>query len=94
MAKAKIRTKRQNAKVVSPFKNYWAKENYVLFGVGMAIVIIGFLLMAQGPWDNPLSLTVSPLVLLVAYLIVFPLSILYKSKKPKTTLSEDVTRKD
>ncbi len=94
MAKTKIKTKRQNTKVVSPFKNYWVKENYVLFGVGISIVIIGFLLMSQGPWDNPLSLTVSPLVLLVAYLFVFPLSILYKSKKRKTILSENGTGKD
>ncbi|MCP5064696.1 MAG: DUF3098 domain-containing protein [Ignavibacteriae bacterium] len=92
MAKVNAKSKKQSAKVVSPFKNYWLRENYILFGVGMAIVIIGFLLMAQGPWDNPLSLTVSPLVLLVAYLVVFPLSILYKKRKP--TLSEDVSSED
>jgi len=92
MAKVKTKTKKQNVRIVSPFNNYWSRENYILFGVGMAIVIIGFLLMAQGPWDNPLSLTVSPLVLLVAYLVVFPLSILYK--KRKTTLSEDVSSED
>ena len=92
MAKVKAKSKKQSAKVVSPFKNYWSRENYFLFGVGMVIVIIGFLLMAQGPWDNPLSLTVAPLVLLVAYLVVFPLSILYKKRKP--TLSEDVSSED
>jgi len=89
---AKVKSKKQVSKLASPFKNYWIKENYIIFGVGVAIVLIGFFLMTQEPWDNPLSLTVSPLVLLVAYLIVFPISILYRKKKH--TLNEDVTRKD
>ena len=77
---AKVKKKKQ-IKVKSPFKNYWDSKNYTIFGLGIFVVIIGFILMSQGPWDNPISLTVSPIVLLVAYLIIFPLSILYKKKK-------------
>ena len=80
MAKIKPKSKKSVKKITSPFKNYWNKSNYILFGIGIGIIIIGFLLMAQGPWDNPLSLSISPVVLLIAYLIVFPLSILYKKK--------------
>lgn len=77
----KVKRKIKNSKlIVSPFKNYWIKNNYFLFGLGIGILIIGFVLMAQGPWDNPLSLTLSPIVLLIAYIVVFPLSILYKKK--------------
>lgn len=80
MAKIKPKSKKSAKKITSPFKNYWNKNNYILFGIGIGIIIIGFLLMAQGPWDNPLSLSISPVVLLIAYVIVFPLSILYKKK--------------
>ena len=84
MAKVKPKSKKFNKVQSSPFKNYWDKNNYIIFGVGIGIVILGFFLMAQDPWDNPLSLSVSPVVLLFAYLIVFPFSILYKKKKTST----------
>ncbi len=67
----------------SPFKNYWDKTNYIILGIGLILLIIGYFLMAQGPWDNPISLTVSPIILLVAYLVIFPLAIFYRKKTKK-----------
>lgn len=94
MAK-QIRKKSRSTKfkTSSPFKNYWKKDNYILLGAGIFVLIAGFYLMTFGPWDNPISLTISPIVLLVAYLIIFPLSILYKKKKNSET-DTDVPRKD
>jgi len=65
----------------SPFKDYWEQKNYILIGIGLLVLIIGYVIMAQGSWDNPFSLNYSPIVLLIAYLIIFPLAILYKKKK-------------
>lgn len=81
MSKVKTRSKKHLKKEESPFNNYWNKNNYLLFGAGIVIIILGFFFMAQDPWDSTLSLSVSPLVLLFAYLIIFPLSILYSRKK-------------
>ncbi|MCF8242434.1 MAG: DUF3098 domain-containing protein [Melioribacteraceae bacterium] len=81
MSKSKRKIRAQKTKLQSPFKDYFDKSNYILLATGVVIVIIGFFLMAQGPWDNPVSMTISPLVLLVAYLIIFPLSIMYKKKR-------------
>ena len=78
MAKIKKRTKQSSQ---SPFRDYWSKNNYLLIGLGLLTLIIGFLIMGQGEWDNPISLTVSPIVLLLAYIVIFPLAILYKKKK-------------
>ena len=91
MAKKIVRNKKKPTSIVSPFRNYWTKENYNLLGFGILTVIIGFVLMSQGPWDNPLSLTVSPIVLLFAYFVIFPLSILYKKKNSS---EEDVSSKN
>ncbi len=91
MAKKNIRNKKITKTVVSPFKNYWTKQNYYFLGFGILTVIIGFILMAQSPWDNPLSLSVSPVVLLFAYLVIFPISILYKKKNSS---EEDVSSKN
>jgi len=95
MTKQKKRlTKGTQKKLVSPFKNYWTKENYIIFGLGFVVLIIGFYLMTMGPWDNPLSLTVSPIVLLIAYFLIFPLSIFYKGKKTQKESAENVSRQD
>ncbi len=87
MAKSKRRNIQNSVKKASPFVNYWTTKNFVLLFAGLAVVLLGFILMAQGPWDNPLSLTVSPLVLLVAYLVIIPAAILFSGKKQK---EEDV----
>ncbi len=80
------RVKKQNSRksgFVSPFKNYWSKENYIFLGVGILLLFVGYVLMAQGDWDSTISLTLSPIVLFIAYLIVFPLAIFYKKKLNK-----------
>lgn len=80
MSKIK-KVKSGTKKFTSPFKNYWSKKNQLFFGIGLVVTILGFVLMNQYPWDNPLSLTYSAIVLLIAYIIIFPIAILYKDKK-------------
>ena len=81
---AKVVKKKKNQKSEPKFGVSFTKENYIFLGIGVLILIIGFLLMSQGPWDNPVSLTISPIVLLVAYLVIFPISILYRRKSKVT----------
>lgn len=73
----------------SPFRDYWTKENYLLLLLGGIVLIAGYILMSFGPWDNPLSLHVSPIVLLIAYLIIFPMAILFR-KKPENSKQNDI----
>jgi ATP/ADP translocase len=81
MTKQKTKAgKKKQKKVISPFKNYWNKENYVIFLIGIAILIVGNFLLSISPWDNPVSLTIAPLILLIGYIVIFPLSIFYKKK--------------
>ena len=82
MAKVKKHNSRKNS-FVSPFNNYWRKENYILLFFGILLLFVFYGLMGQGTWDSSLSLTLSPIVLIIAYLIVFPLSIFYKKKLDK-----------
>ncbi len=81
MAKEK-RTVKQASKIkASPFKDYWSKYNYYTLYLGIGILIVGYFLMSQGPWDNPTSRSISPIIILVAYLIIIPLSIVFKLPK-------------
>jgi len=65
----------------SPFKDYWLKNNYLILLLGILTIIIGYFLMGQGNWDSNSSLYISPIILIVAYIIIVPLSIFHKKKK-------------
>lgn len=81
MARIKKTSKESSKYQSSPFKDYWQKHNYFLLYFGLGILVIGYILMAQNPWDNPVSLSFSPIVLLIAYIIIIPLSIIYTITK-------------
>jgi ATP/ADP translocase len=72
-------------RLVSPFGIYWTKLNYFIFGLGLALTILGFYLMSIKPWNSTASLTVSPIVLCIAYFIVFPLAIFIRKKAPESS---------
>jgi len=59
------------------------KNNILLVAVGVLLLAVGFFCLGQGPAENPVSLTVAPLILVFAYIVVVPLGILWNSKKKK-----------
>lgn len=81
-----VKTKKKNVKtssaksLPSPFNMYWEKTNYLLFGLGMALIILGFYFMSLGEWDSSSSLVVSPILLFLGFVVVMPASILYRKK--------------
>ncbi len=57
-------------------------ENYYLFFAGLAIIIIGYVCMASGDVYGPLSLTVSPILVCIGYLVLIPTALLYRKNPP------------
>jgi hypothetical protein len=82
-------TKQIKKSKVSPFNIYWEKQNYYLLILGMAVIVIGFYFMTIGPWDSFSSLVISPLLLFIGYVIIFPLSIFFRKKSEKEKSSEE-----
>ncbi|MGK9476525.1 hypothetical protein [Melioribacter sp. OK-6-Me] len=80
MTKTKKISKVTFKKSESPFKDYWTKQNFIFLGIGLALIIAGYFLMSISPWDNPIALNFSPIILLIAYVVVIPISILFKKK--------------
>tara|TARA_B100000902_G_scaffold252316_1_gene238710 strand:+ start:1320 stop:1589 length:270 start_codon:yes stop_codon:yes gene_type:complete len=56
----------------------YKRKNYVLFGVGVFVIIMGYLIMFSGEVDSFQSLVISPLLLLVGYLVIIPMALLSK----------------
>lgn len=61
------------------------KKNMLLFVLGLITITIAFILMAQPPVDGFLSRTLSPIILIVAYLVIIPWAILARNKKGTTS---------
>lgn len=74
-------------KLPSPFNIYWEKNNYLILIAGIIVSIIGYYFMSIGPWNSNESLVYSPILLFIAYVIIFPFAIVYRRKKQQSTES-------
>lgn len=54
--------------------------NYLIFGIGILAIVLGYIVMATGKTYSFQSLTISPIILLIGYLILIPIAILYTKK--------------
>jgi uncharacterized membrane protein HdeD (DUF308 family) len=64
------------------------KQKAVLF-IGIVVIAIGYILLAQGPVDNPLSLSFAPFLLIGGYCVIIPIALLLKDKDT----ASDTTKK-
>jgi hypothetical protein len=67
----------------SPFGIYWDKKNYIYLYLGFALLLLGYYVMSMGKWDSTASLFISPIILFIAYFLIFPLSIFHRKKEVK-----------
>ena len=56
------------------------KTNLYIFLAAIATIIVGYIFMAVGGVYDAISLYVSPIILTIGYVVVLPMSILYKKK--------------
>ncbi len=81
---------------VSTLKFAFEKKNYIFLTAGIALVLLGFVLMSGGASQDPnvfseeifsfRRITLAPFVVLVGYGVI-GYAIMYKSKKSKTNIS-------
>lgn len=67
-----------SSKGSSKWSSPWTKDNYRMLGVGVAVIFAGFVLLSMGmeQWDNPLSVSVAPVILVIGYCVIIPLAIM------------------
>ena len=92
MAKTvKKKTLRTTKKVLaSPFSIYWEKQNYIILISAAVLLIIGYFVMSIDPWNSIPAIVVSPIILLIVYILIVPAAILFtkKDKENKTEREE------
>lgn len=70
------------------------KTNGLIFLGGLAVIIIGYMLMAtaisddpannNGIWNNANSVTIAPILLTIGYCVIVPLALMYRRKQTET----------
>lgn len=58
-----------------------ARANYTIMGVGIAVIIAGYIAMLQDSIEGFLPLVVSPILLVIGYCVLIPLGILYRKSQ-------------
>ncbi|MBI4417944.1 MAG: hypothetical protein HY563_04140 [Ignavibacteriales bacterium] len=72
------------------------KRNYQIIGVALACIVLGYVALAQEPWDGVLPLIVAPILLFLGYCVFVPYGILYRRREEQggaeSGTSADVAR--
>lgn len=62
-------------------KQMFSSNNIKLLILSFVLLIVGYILLGQGPVKNPLSLSVAPVILVFTYCLLIPFALLYKGKE-------------
>lgn len=55
-----------------------ARENFVILGIGILIIVAGYLALMEGSVEGALPLVVAPILLVIGYCVIIPFGILYR----------------
>ena len=54
------------------------KSNFMIIGLGIVVIALGYLAMSEGSVEGFLPITVAPILLVIGYCVVIPVGILYR----------------
>jgi hypothetical protein len=66
----------------------FSKVNYQILGAGILSIILGYIALAQEPWDGTMPLVVAPILLVIGYCVVIPIGILYRKHNNDDTITD------
>jgi hypothetical protein len=67
----------------------FARKNWIIFAIGIAVILLGYVLLSIPPADGFLSLTLAPILLVAGYCILIPMTILAKAGAGKSSGSKE-----
>ena len=66
------------------FKDWsFTSKNYIIFGIGLVTIILGYIVLALGTVNSFQSLTLAPILLFIGYLFIIPFALIYQDKVEK-----------
>jgi hypothetical protein len=75
--KAKPKPEPKKIGVKEKYQLPFTKKNYLLFAVGLVVIIIGYIALSMG------SITLAPILLVLGYCVVIPIAIIINGGRAK-----------
>ncbi|HHI03227.1 MAG TPA: hypothetical protein ENL22_06885 [candidate division Zixibacteria bacterium] len=76
--------KKEKKRADEGFEWPFGPRNYILFAIGLLVIIVGYISLSAG------SITLAPILLVLGYCVLIPISIIIKGKS-EVTPADDVT---
>lgn len=92
--KRPIGKQKQSISSTTSWKFPLEAHNYKILSVGAVVIAIGYGLMSTGisddpnQWNNPLAVTIAPILLAIGYCGIIPYGLLAKKKSEEESSSE------
>jgi hypothetical protein len=90
-AKAKPKARKTGPRAKKEITLPLEKTSFMIIVLGIAVIIIGYILMSGNSVDGFLPTVISPILLVLGYCVIIPYGILKKPKKPETNFQESGT---
>ena len=58
----------------------FTKLNYQILGAGILCIILGYVALAQEPWNGTIPLVIAPILLMLGYCVIIPVGILFRKR--------------
>ena len=84
---ARARAKKGENTPVRPFQMPFDAKNMRIIALGVAVIVIGYLVMYFSPTMSDMALTVSPILLLLGYCVIVPMGIMAGVRKKRSSTS-------
>ncbi len=65
-------------------ENFFTKINYLGILIGVLALVIGFFALSRPPVTGFMTMTFAPILLTIAYCVIFPLAIMLRGSKKES----------
>lgn len=83
-SKVKKPAGKQKKEITFPFE----RINYIIIGIGIVVLVLGYILMAEDTVDGFAATVIAPILLVLGYVVIIPYGILKKSGNEKQGTAE------
>ena len=75
--------KKEKNTATDRFEWPFGPRNYILFAIGLLVIVVGYISLSAG------SITLAPILLILGYCVLIPLSIIIRGKAVKAAAPAD-----
>lgn len=91
---AKLKTQAKKKKKIEVFQLSLGTMNYIVIGIGILLIIIGYVFLSENSVDGFFPTVAAPIILVLGYCVVIPLGILLNFEKKEKTESITELKED